>query len=49
MGDDHKTVAARFPETKSGPRIIEKMLSINVLEMLVTLAGCIMCGKNMRR
>lgn len=38
----------RFPETEFGPRILEKMLSISVLELLellVTLVGC-MCGKN---
>ena len=40
-----ETGAVRFPETESGPRILEIMLSISVLESLVTLVGCIMCGK----
>ena len=40
------TVAVRFYETKSGPRVLENMLSINFLELLVTLLDCIMCGKN---
>ena len=43
-----ETVRVRFPETEFGPRILEKMLSISVLELLellVTLVGC-MCGKN---
>ena len=39
-----ETVALGFPETASGPRIIEKMLSISVLELLVTLVDCTMCG-----
>ena len=39
-------VTVRFPETESGLRILENMLSISVLELLVTLVGWIMCGKN---
>ena len=40
-----KTVVVRFPERESGPRLLENMSSIRVLELLVTLVGCIMCGK----
>ena len=38
--------AVRFPETGSELRILENMLSISVLELLVTLVCCIMCGRN---
>ena len=41
-----KTVTVRLTEIESGPRILENMLSISVLELHVTLVGCIMCGKN---
>ena len=38
----------RWSETviESGPRILENMLSISVLEWLVTLVACLMCDKN---
>ena len=41
-----QTVAVRFAETESGPRILGNMLSISILEFLVTLVGCIICGKD---
>ena len=41
-----ETVAARFLETESRPRILEKMLLISVLELLVTLYGWITFSKN---
>ena len=41
-----RNVAVKIPETESGPRILEKLLSVSVLELLVTLARCIMFGKN---
>ena len=40
-----ETAEVRLPETKSGPRILENMSSISVLELQVTLFGCIMCDK----
>lgn len=33
-------------ETKSRPQLLEKILSISVVELLLTLADCIMYGKN---
>ena len=45
-GRRSETVVMRFHEIKSGPRILENMLSISVLELLFTLAGYITCGKN---
>ena len=36
----------RFPETKLRPRILENILSVSVLELLVTLVGCIKFSKN---
>ena len=40
-----RNVAVRFTETESGPRLLDNMISISVLELLVTLFGCVMCGK----
>ena len=37
-----------FLEIESGPRILEEMLLISVLDLLVTLGGCRMCSKNVR-
>ena len=37
-----------FPEIESGPRILEEMLLISVLDLLVTLGGCRMCSKNVQ-
>ena len=39
-------MAVRFPETESGSKILEKMLSVSILKLLVPLAGCIFCRKN---
>ena len=35
-----------FGETESRPKILEQILSISVVELLLTLAGCLMCGNN---
>ena len=41
-----KTVVVGFPETESGLRILQKMLSISVLQLLVTLVGYVLSGTN---
>ena len=41
-----ENMAVRFPETEYGLRIMEKISSISALELLLTLVGCRMCGKN---
>ena len=45
-GRSLETAAVKFPKTNSGKGILEKMLSNNILELLVTLVGFKMCGKN---
>ena len=35
-----------FAETESRPKILEQILSISVVELLLILAGCLMCGSN---
>lgn len=39
----------RFPKTESRPRILERILSISVLELLLTLVCCIMCINDIMR
>ena len=39
-------MAVRSPETESESKILEKMLSIGVLELLVIQVGYVMCSKN---
>ena len=41
-----ETMAVRSPETESESKILEKMLSIGVLELLVIQVGYVMCSKN---
>ena len=44
-GRGSKTLAVRFPETESGAKKLENMLSVSISKLLVTFVGCILCGK----
>ena len=42
-----EVLAAKFSEAEPGLKILQKTLQISILELLISLVGCIMCGKNM--